>query len=71
MALVSLCGRWKLGIQMEDMIVTTSQRGKGYGKALLSALARELGGAEGVKGKWSTAMVDVEMKQAEYPPFLV
>jgi hypothetical protein len=50
MALVSLCGRWKLGIQMEDMIVTTSQRGKGYGKALLSALARELGGAEGVKG---------------------
>jgi GNAT superfamily N-acetyltransferase len=38
------------GIYIEDMIVTSSQRGKGYGKALLSALAREVGGAEGVKG---------------------
>jgi hypothetical protein len=71
MALVSLCGRWNLGIQMGDMIFTSLQRSKGYGKALLSALAREVAGAEGVKGKWSTAMVDVEMKQAEYPPFLV
>jgi hypothetical protein len=50
MALVSLCGRWNLGIQMGDMIFTSLQRSKGYGKALLSALARELGGAEGVKG---------------------
>jgi hypothetical protein len=56
---------------MGDMIFTSLQRSKGYGKALLSALAREVAGAEGVKGKWSTAMVDVEMKQAEYPPFLV
>jgi hypothetical protein len=35
---------------MGDMIFTSLQRSKGYGKALLSALARELGGAEGVKG---------------------
>jgi GNAT superfamily N-acetyltransferase len=38
------------GIYIEDMIVTASQRGKGYGKALMSALAREVGGTEGAKG---------------------
>ncbi|KAK5047477.1 hypothetical protein LTR84_006574 [Exophiala bonariae] len=38
------------GIYIEDMIITASQRGKGYGKALLSAVAREVGGAAGVKG---------------------
>jgi GNAT superfamily N-acetyltransferase len=38
------------GIYVEDMVITASQRGKGYGKALLSALAREVGGCEGVKG---------------------
>jgi GNAT superfamily N-acetyltransferase len=38
------------GIYIEDMVITSSQRGKGYGTALLSALAREVGGAGGVKG---------------------
>jgi hypothetical protein len=71
MALVSLCGRWNLRIQMGDMIFTSLQRSIGYGKALLSALTREVGGAESVKGKWSTAVVDIEMKQAEYRPFLL
>jgi hypothetical protein len=48
MALVSLCGRWNLGIQIGDMIFTSLQRGKGYGKALLSALTREVEGVKGV-----------------------
>jgi GNAT superfamily N-acetyltransferase len=38
------------GIYIEDMVITSSQRGRGYGTALLSALAREVGGAGGVKG---------------------
>lgn len=38
------------GIYVEDMIITESQRGKGYGKALYSALARELRAVEDVKG---------------------
>lgn len=31
------------GIYIEDMIITSAYRGKGYGKALMSALAREVG----------------------------
>jgi hypothetical protein len=38
------------GIYIEDMIVTTSHRGKGYGKALMSVCARAVGGVGGVKG---------------------
>jgi GNAT superfamily N-acetyltransferase len=38
------------GIYIEDMIITSSYRGKGYGKALMSALAREVVGAEGLMG---------------------
>jgi GNAT superfamily N-acetyltransferase len=38
------------GIYVEDMIITSSQRGKGYGKALISALAREVVGADGIQG---------------------
>lgn len=38
------------GIYIEDMVITSSQRGKGYGTALLSALAREVGGSGDVKG---------------------
>jgi ribosomal protein S18 acetylase RimI-like enzyme len=34
------------GIYLEDLIITKSQRGKGYGKALLSALAREVNSDE-------------------------
>lgn len=61
------------GIYIEDMIVTSTQRGKGYGKALLKALAREVGGIEGVKGvndygmgrlqwsvlRWNTPSIDL------------
>jgi hypothetical protein len=38
------------GIYIEDMIIFTSRRGKGYGKALMVALAREVVGVEGVNG---------------------
>jgi GNAT superfamily N-acetyltransferase len=37
------------GIYIEDMIITSSQRGKGYARALLSALARKVRGAGGAR----------------------
>jgi GNAT superfamily N-acetyltransferase len=41
------------GIYLEDLYVRQSERGKGYGKALLQALARETVKVGGKRLEWS------------------
>lgn len=45
--------RARAGIYLEDLYVTPSERGKGYGKALLVELAREVVAMEGGRLDWS------------------
>lgn len=43
----------KSGIYLEDLYVDPSYRGKGYGKKLLSALAKEVVAMDGSRLEWS------------------
>lgn len=45
--------RAKSGIYLEDLYVDASQRGKGYGKLLLSSLAKEVVAMNGGRLEWS------------------
>ncbi|KAL7937336.1 acyl-CoA N-acyltransferase [Trichoderma chlorosporum] len=45
--------RSKSGIYLEDLYVDPSYRGKGYGKKLLSALAKEVVAMDGARLDWS------------------
>ncbi|RFU74178.1 gcn5-related n-acetyltransferase gnat domain-containing [Trichoderma arundinaceum] len=45
--------RSKAGIYLEDLFVDPSQRGKGYGKVLLSSLAKEVVAMNGGRLEWS------------------
>ncbi|KAL7795113.1 acyl-CoA N-acyltransferase [Trichoderma ceciliae] len=45
--------RSKAGIYLEDLYVVPSERGKGYGKLLLSSLAKEVVAMDGGRLEWS------------------
>lgn len=45
--------RARAGIYLEDLYVTPAERGKGYGKRLLAALAREVVAMDGGRLDWS------------------
>lgn len=45
--------RSRAGIYLEDLYVRQSERGKGYGKVLLSALAKQVVAMEGGRLDWS------------------
>lgn len=45
--------RARAGIYLEDLYVTPTERGKGYGKRLLAALAREVVAMDGGRLDWS------------------